>query len=107
MSNLEASLEVIECAGPGNDLAPVVEHSEESPPGHSGAAPLLGGTPFDEQLVMWWNFIGRKHDEMVTARRAWNDGEGDRFGRVDGFRGDRLLAPPMPTVQVKPRGRRR
>jgi redox-sensitive bicupin YhaK (pirin superfamily) len=74
--------------------------------GH-GRAFLLGGTPFEEQLVMWWNFIGRSHDEIVAFRREWNDGGSERFGRVDGFQGDRLLAPPMPTVQLKPRGRER
>jgi quercetin 2,3-dioxygenase len=73
----------------------------------AGRAFLLGGVPFQEQLVMWWNFIGRTHDEIVAFRAEWNDGRGQRFGRVDGFRGDRLLAPPMPTVQLKPRGRRR
>jgi len=73
----------------------------------AGRAFLLGGAPFEEQLVMWWNFIGRSHDEIVAFRREWNDGGGERFGTVDGFRGDRLLAPPMPTVQLKPRGRRR
>ena len=32
---------------------------------------LLGGEPFEEQLVMWWNFIGRSHEEIVAARDAW------------------------------------
>jgi hypothetical protein len=59
--------------------------------GH-GRAFLVGGTPFEEQLVMWWNFIGRSHDEIVAFRREWNDGGSERFGRVDGFQGDRLLA---------------
>ena len=26
---------------------------------------LLGGTPFTEELVMWWNFVGRSHDDIV------------------------------------------
>jgi redox-sensitive bicupin YhaK (pirin superfamily) len=75
--------------------------------GGTGRAFLLGGAPFEEQLVMWWNFIGRSHQEIVAFRSEWNDGDSDRFGRVDGFRGDRLVAPPMPTVRLKPRGRRR
>ena len=29
---------------------------------------LLGGEPFEEELVMWWNFIGRTHDEIAEAR---------------------------------------
>ncbi len=67
---------------------------------------LLGGAPFDEELVMWWNFIGRSHDEIVEFRRRWNDGDA-QFGEVVGFDGDRLLAPPMPNTRLKSRGRSR
>ena len=35
---------------------------------------LLGGEPFGEEVVMWWNFIGRSHDEVVAAREAWEAG---------------------------------
>ncbi len=73
----------------------------------TGRAFLLGGEPFGEQLVMWWNFIGRSHEEIVGFRRTWNDGGGDRFGTVEGFSGERLTAPPMPNVQLKARGRHR
>ena len=32
---------------------------------------LLGGEPFDEELLMWWNFVGRDHDEVeAVARRV-------------------------------------
>jgi redox-sensitive bicupin YhaK (pirin superfamily) len=70
---------------------------------------LLGGAPFEEQIVMWWNFIGRSHEEIVEQREAWN-GDGvdfvpPRYGRVAGFTGDRLLAPPMPNVRLRSRGR--
>jgi redox-sensitive bicupin YhaK (pirin superfamily) len=70
---------------------------------------LLGGAPFEEEIVMWWNFIGRSHDEIVEQRAAWNgdglDHEPERFGVVRGFAGDRLLAPPMPNTRLKPRPR--
>jgi redox-sensitive bicupin YhaK (pirin superfamily) len=70
---------------------------------------LLGGVPFEEQILMWWNFIGRSHDEIVEQREDWNgtglDFEPDRYGVVRGFAGDRLLAPPMPTTRLRPRGR--
>ncbi|WP_157157409.1 pirin family protein [Diaminobutyricimonas sp. LJ205] len=72
---------------------------------------LIGGTPFGEQIVMWWNFIGRSHDEVVAFREEWQrdviDGQTDagRFGRVDGYdRGGALPAPTLPTVRLKPRG---
>ncbi len=67
---------------------------------------LLGGAPFEEELVMWWNFIGRSHEEIVEFRRLWND-EDDQFGRVVGYDGDRLLAPPMPSTRLKSRPRHR
>ena len=70
---------------------------------------LLGGEPFEEEIVMWWNFIGRSHEEIVEQRTAWNgdglDDEPARFGVVRGFDGPRLLAPPMPTTRLKPRPR--
>jgi redox-sensitive bicupin YhaK (pirin superfamily) len=67
----------------------------------SGRVLLVGGEPFDEQIVMWWNFIGRDHDEIVAAREAWMSGQ--RFGTVRGYAGDPLPAPPMPTTRLKPR----
>ena len=70
---------------------------------------LLGGEPFEEEIVMWWNFIGRRHEEIVEQREAWNGSgiadEPQRFGVVRGFDGDRLLAPPLPNTRLKPRGR--
>ena len=42
---------------------------------------LLGGTPFPEQLVMWWNFVGRSHEDIATYRQMWEDND-DRFGAV-------------------------
>ena len=32
---------------------------------------LLGGVPFGESIVMWWNFVGRTHDEIVAFREEW------------------------------------
>lgn len=66
---------------------------------------LLGGVPFEEELVMWWNFVGRSNDEIATARADWADG--DRFGAVDGYGGYRLPAPDLPPGRLKPRGRTR
>jgi len=65
---------------------------------------LLGGPPFDEQLVMWWNFVGRSHDDIATYRRLWEDRD-SRFGSVEGYRGAvaRLPAPPLPNATLRPR----
>ncbi|WP_269858038.1 pirin family protein [Streptomyces sp. RPT161] len=64
---------------------------------------LLGGEPFEEKIVMWWNFVGRTGDEIVQARMDWM--EGTRFGQVRGYDGSRLTAPALPPGPLKPRGR--
>jgi quercetin 2,3-dioxygenase len=65
---------------------------------------VLGGTPFTEELVMWWNFVGRTHDEIAGYRQLWEDAD-ERFGAVQGYRGsvNRLPAPPLPTARLRPR----
>ena len=63
---------------------------------------LLGGPPFPEQLVMWWNFVGRSHDEIVRYRQMWQDHDA-RFGEVSGYPGARLPAPPLPNAKLRPR----
>ena len=72
---------------------------------------VLGGAPFCEELVMWWNFVGRSHDEIVEYRQLWQDphnDSADRFGSVRGYQGSvaRLPAPPMPTTRLVPRSLR-
>jgi len=42
---------------------------------------LLGGLPFPEPVLMWWNFVGRTRDELSEARRQWSSDDG-RFGTV-------------------------
>lgn len=74
-------------------------------------AVLIGGEPFEEQVLMWWNFVGRTHEEVVEARRLWQDAvaggaEGEaRFGRVTGYEGAPLPAPELPHVRLRPRSR--
>ncbi|GAB2975677.1 pirin family protein [Nocardioides montaniterrae] len=69
---------------------------------------LIGGTPFGEQIVMWWNFIGRSHEEVVAYRHEWESllatGEQDRFGLPADDPMDALHAPALPGVRLKPRG---
>jgi len=77
--------------------------------GPGGARVLvLGGTPFGEPIVMWWNFVGRTHDEVVAAREAWQaqlvDGYADgRFGVPVGNDLDAIPAPPLPNVRLRER----
>ena len=64
---------------------------------------LLGGPPFGEQIVMWWNFVGRSHEDVVEYRAAYESGN-EQFGAVDGYPGARLHAPPLPNSRMQPRG---
>ena len=79
---------------------------------------LLGGPPFGEAIVMWWNFIGRTHEEVVAFRDAWQQAITDdagavvgdsqlvsasRFGVVAGDHLPPIPAPPLPAVRLRSR----
>ncbi len=55
---------------------------------------LIGGEPFAEDILLWWNFIGRSQAEIEGYIRQWNAGQA--FGEVKGYRGERLPAPELP-----------
>ena len=63
---------------------------------------LIGGEPFEDEIVMWWNFAGRTHEEIVEARTEW-EAASARFGVVEGH-DVRIPAPPLPDVRLMPRG---
>jgi quercetin 2,3-dioxygenase len=68
-------------------------------------AVLIGGEPLGEEIVMWWNFVGRSQDDIVAARTEWQAGlksGSTRFGHLDHM--TPLPAPEMPHVTLKPRG---
>lgn len=65
---------------------------------------LIGGVPFTEPLVMWWNFIGRTHEDIELFRNDWQQGlqtGSTRFGHLDHM--PALPAPEMPHVRLKSR----
>ncbi|MGN6444140.1 pirin family protein [Amnibacterium sp.] len=84
--------------------------------GAEGARVLvLTGEPFPDPVTMWWNFVGRDHDDIVAARADWQaqvaahraSGTADgRFGPHPAAWEDVLPAPELPTVRLKPRVRR-
>jgi redox-sensitive bicupin YhaK (pirin superfamily) len=53
---------------------------------------IVGGVPFDEPILMWWNFVARTRDEIIDARDEWAVA-GERFGHV---------ASPLPRIEVEP-----
>jgi len=80
---------------------------------------LLGGPPFGEQVIMWWNFLARTQEEIVAARSEWQrqitDSRGGvlpdsqqvaegQFGVVVGDHLPPIPAPALPeTVRLRPR----
>ncbi len=54
---------------------------------------VIGGAPFGEEILLWWNFVARTPAEMEAARRQWIEGE--RFGQVHGASGKPLIAPDL------------
>ena len=79
----------------------------------AGATPvrllLLGGPPFGESIVMWWNFVGRTHEEIVEFRRLWQQQVGEHglvdghFGRPVGEALPPIPAPVLPGVRLRER----
>jgi redox-sensitive bicupin YhaK (pirin superfamily) len=70
---------------------------------------LLGGPPFGEAIVMWWNFVGRSHEDVVAFREAWmaqlaDGGYADgRFGIPTGDDQPPIPAPELPNARLKER----
>jgi hypothetical protein len=48
----------------------------------------VGGEPFAEPILMWWNFVARTRAEIDAAFDDWR-GQAPRFGRV---------ASPLPRI---------
>ncbi len=67
---------------------------------------MLGGVPFPEEIIMWWNFIGRTHEEIIQMRQDWESGS-SRFPTFADGLGERIPAPVMPNIRLAPRGRRK
>jgi len=68
---------------------------------------VLGGEPFGEQIVMWWNFIGRSHEEVAGFREDWQRqraGAPGRYGVFPHAWEHTLAAPELPNVRLRPRG---
>jgi redox-sensitive bicupin YhaK (pirin superfamily) len=62
---------------------------------------LLGGEPFEEKIVMWWNFVARSGEEIAAARNGWMSSE--NFGKVANA-GRPTPAPALPPGTLQPGG---
>jgi redox-sensitive bicupin YhaK (pirin superfamily) len=58
-----------------------------------GRVLLIGGRPFGETILMWWNFVARTPDEIRDAREDWEAHR--RFGTVPAYKGARIPAPEL------------
>jgi len=60
---------------------------------------LLGGVPFEEPLIIWWNLVARTQAEIESALADWNAG---RFAPVRaGSSAQPLAAPSLAGVQLR------
>lgn len=85
---------------------------------------ILGGEPLGEEIVMWWNFIGRSHEEVVAYRAIYQHEIGvddapaedvlaaagltgqevPRFGPYPDDQPAALPAPALPNARLRSRG---
>jgi redox-sensitive bicupin YhaK (pirin superfamily) len=61
-----------------------------------GRVLFLGGPPFPETILMWWNFVARTPEEIAEARADWEASR--RFGEVRAYDGPRLDAPELARI---------
>jgi redox-sensitive bicupin YhaK (pirin superfamily) len=92
-----APLHSMEYLPTGNDQATIVNLGAQE-----AIVMLLGGEPFSEPIVMWWNFIERSHDEIVEVREKWNAGDASIPVFTDQI-GSRTPAPDMPNLILRAR----
>ncbi len=87
----------------GRDRIELVAHTDPA------RVLVLGGPPFGESIVMWWNFVGRSHEEIVAFREEWQgqiDGErllDGRFGVPVDDASPPIPAPALPNARLKER----
>ncbi|KQV86125.1 pirin family protein [Pelomonas sp. Root1237] len=60
---------------------------------------LLGGEPWSQPPLLWWNFVGRELAEMQAWAMDWAREDGGRFGVVEGYPGPRIAVPPVPALR--------
>lgn len=60
---------------------------------------VIGGAPFGEEILLWWNFVARSPAEIEQATQDWNAG---RFGRVAGSPSPSLIAPSAAGLSLRP-----
>ncbi len=58
---------------------------------------IVGGAPFDEDILLWWNFVARTEEELIQAAHDWNAHR--YFDEVHGSPSRRLVAPERSPIR--------
>lgn len=61
----------------------------------------MSGTLFGERIVMWWDVVGRSHEEVVEARQH-REPASDRLGVPTAVQA--AVSPALPEATIAPRG---
>ncbi len=97
VAGLEVPMNSMEYFEPGTTSVTIKNTGDEE-----ATVILLGGEPFEEPIVMWWNFIERTHDEIVAVREKWNNRDASIPGFVDHI-GGWIPAPELPNLILRAR----
>lgn len=103
VEGVEAKASDLAYVPPGRTLLTLAAHD------HPVRLLVLGGPPFGEAIVMWWNLVARTHEEVVAWRAEWqaqitHDGLTDGwFGVPVGDERPPIPAPPLPNARLRER----
>lgn len=91
-----------------------IELATRADASHVVRAILLGGEPLHEDILMWWNLIGRTHEEIAAWRANWqaaigagSGGDPAMFTPLTPRTADEpeIPAPSLPVGRLRPRER--
>ncbi|MEO8001297.1 MAG: pirin-like C-terminal cupin domain-containing protein, partial [Arenimonas sp.] len=74
-------------------------HSVSLKSDHAAQSLLIGGEPFNENILMFWNFVARTPEEIIKATDDWNQHQ--HFSEVKNSPLKRLIAPDASSLHLK------
>lgn len=96
----DAAIEGVELAGRHLHYLGTQRHSAAFTSREGARVLVLGGPPFPEKILMWWNFVARTPEELIEAREDWMAHR--RFPDVQAYQGARLDAPSLAGFRPRP-----
>ncbi len=61
---------------------------------------VVGGAPFESPRILWWNFVGRTHDDVAAAASDWTNGS-ERFPPVRATQLEKLVMPSLDGLHLQ------